>query len=443
MSHTQANTLPKSQWVPWMVWFTAAFFYLYEYIARVAPSVVEHELQELFNVSAGQLGTGLATYYYIYAPMQIIVGLLLDRWGGKRLLVPAAASVAIGCLLFAYADGSFSILILARFLMGLGSAFAFVGAVYLTTIWFPENRIAFLSGTTFALGMFGAVLGESILSRFLELVSWEDSQLWLAAAGLVSVILMFLFIPKVPSWERDRREAMRTKHKEESFVYGLKCVLRNPQSWIIAFVGACLFLPLSVFGDLWGIQYVMKVADISKAQAADTCAWLYLGWAVGSPLAGFLSDKFGQRKRPLLWSTLISGALLWLMLLLPSASASIIGFTLFAVGLTSSMGIVVFAANLESNPSFARGCSAGVTNMIVMALGGLMQAFVGQLLDMQQIGQFTFSLIEAPLGGFEYMVSDYRYALMVMPALFGIAVVVCLFMRETYNPTKYAHIDED
>lgn len=429
--------------LPWLVWFAAAFFYLYEYIARVAPSVMEEELQQAFGVSAGKLGIALATYYFIYSPMQIVVGMLFDRCGGKRLLIPATLLVTVGCFLLTIEGGGFPLLVVARFLMGLGSAFAFVGVLYLATVWFPENRLALISGLTTSLGMLGAIAGESVLSRFLEHVTWEESYFWLAGVGIINVLLLIFFVPKMPSWELDRRAAVLKRHSDESFVYGLKRVVSNPQTWIIGFVGSCMFLPLLAFGDLWGVQYVMSVANVTKPVAADACSLLYFGWLVGAPIAGWLSDHFGTRKKPLFWGVVLTTACLWLMLMMPTLDISVVSAGLFIIGLVSSIEVIVFVASLEVNPSFARGTAVAVINMIVMLVGGVVQPLIGQLLDMRATDTSIIAAADPLSSGFQYAAADYRYALMVMPLIMLIGCVVCLFMKESFEPAKYAHVDKD
>ncbi|WP_420421101.1 MFS transporter [Simkania sp.] len=110
----------------WIIWGLAVTFYFYEYFLRVAPSVMVHELLTAFNIGAGVFGTMTAFYLYAYAPMQIPVGILMDRFGARKLLTLAALACGIASLLFGFATEIW-LASIARFLIGAASAFAFVG----------------------------------------------------------------------------------------------------------------------------------------------------------------------------------------------------------------------------------------------------------------------------------------------------------------------------
>ena len=89
--------------LPWLMWGLTSLFYFFEFFLQVSPSVMVPDLMKSFQISAAQVGNLSATYFYVYAAMQIPVGILIDRFGARRLLTMAAANCAIGCTLFAYA----------------------------------------------------------------------------------------------------------------------------------------------------------------------------------------------------------------------------------------------------------------------------------------------------------------------------------------------------
>lgn len=412
-----------------VIWASAALFYLYEYLVRVAPSIMEAELETAFNVNSGQLSTSLATYYFIYAPMQLIVGILFDRFGGKRLLIPATLIVAIGCIIPTLSTNSLWTLSSGRFLMGLGSAFGFVGVLYMATIWFQPNRLAFLSGMTTALGMLGAIMGETVLSGVVDSVGWQANWQISAVAGVVLAGILFVAIPKTPPWELERRKRFKEKEeKSHNFLIGLITVLKNPQTWIIGFVGGSLFLPLSLFADLWGVQYIMHVSEVSKTKAAGAISMLYLGWLFGSPISGWLSDYIGRRKAPMFWGALSSAILFWVMFMLPEINFYVLCTLLFVSGLLCSAEVVCFIAGFEANHKYLKGTAMATVNMVVMILGGLCQPIVGYILE--SLGRCR--MLEEYADSITNTAGDYRTAMMILPAVMFLGAIVCLFMKETY-----------
>lgn len=414
--------------LPTLIWGSAALFYLYEYLVRVAPNVMFSELEAAYGVNSATLSASIATYHYIYAPMQLIVGILFDRFGGKRLLVPATLLVAIGCLIPAMNTDTLWTLTIGRFLMGLGSSFGFVGVLYVATVWFPPQRIAFLSGLTTALGMLGAIMGATILSKIVDNVGWESSMELSAITGFILAIVLMITIPKAPAWELRRRELYKKEEKKNNFLIGLLTVLKNRQTWIIGLIGGALFLPLSLFADLWGIQYIMHVSKVSKTEAATAISMLYLGWLIGCPFAGWFSDFWGRRKAPMFWGAISSAILFWLMLFFPAIPLYVLSGLLFLSGLLCSSEVVSFVAGFEANEKHLKGTAMASVNMIITIVGGLCQPLVGYILlilaEERALEEFTTTLSNTA--------SDYRTALMVLPIVLFIGAIACVFMKETF-----------
>ena len=82
--------------IPWIMCSIGALFYIYEYLLRVAPSVMTDDLMASFHIGAAALGNMVACYYYIYVPMQLVVGVLMDRFGPRRLFTVAGLACAMG-----------------------------------------------------------------------------------------------------------------------------------------------------------------------------------------------------------------------------------------------------------------------------------------------------------------------------------------------------------
>lgn len=418
----------KTGFLSALIWSSAALFYLYEYIVRVAPTVMFSELETAYNVNSATLSASVASYHYIYAPMQLVVGILFDRFGGKRLLVPATLIVAIGCIIPTLSTHTLWTLTLGRLLMGFGSAFGFVGVLYVATVWYPPQRIAFLSGLTTALGMLGAIMGATLLSRVVDTIGWESSLELSALIGLLLAIVLMLTIPKAPAWEQRRRELYKKEEKKNNFLIGLITVLKNRQTWIIGLVGGALYLPLSLFADLWGIQYIMNVSNVSKTEAATAISMLYLGWLIGSPIAGWFSDFCGRRKAPLFWGAITSGTLFWIMLFFPAIPFFLLCSLLFISGLLCSSEVVSFVAGFEANEKYLKGTAMAVVNMIITIVGGLCQPIVGYILLILSEDRTleNHSTILANTA------NDYRMALMVLPIIMFLGAIICCFMKETF-----------
>lgn len=412
----------KSTLYSWLVCGLGALFYCYEYFLRISPSVMTQDLMRVYNIDAALLGHLAAFYYYAYTPMQLPVGMLMDRYGPRRLLILASILCAVGTYLFAE-SGYLMLAQIGRFMVGFGSAFAFVGVLKLATIWLPPQRFAMIAGLATALGMMGAAFGDIWLAEMVNSVGWHNTILISATMGVVLALAILLALPDDDFAFTEAEKPESASYKQ--LVVGLLQLIKNPQVWLVGLVGCLLYLPTSVFAELWGIHYFESVYHFSKTAAAGAVSMIFLGWAAGGPIAGFISDKLKLRRTPMFVGSLVSAALVGAILYLPALDKVTVYCLLFIFGMFSSVENIVFAIGREVSPHKLAGTAIALTNMFVMLGGVFFQPIVGVLLDMGWDGAMVNGI-------HAYSVTTYKWALSVLPVGVLLAAVVSLFVKETH-----------
>ena len=189
--------------LPWVICGLAAAFYCYEYLLRITPGLMIPELQLAFSVKGQYLDATLighlsAFYYYAYTPMQLPVGLFMDRYGPRWILTFAVICCAAGTMLFGITT-EYWIAAFGRFLIGFGSAFAFVGVLKLASTWLPADRFAMVSGLATTLGMIGAMMGGVILTDLIQAIGWRDTIIYSSYVGFVLGPIIWLVVRDAPS----------------------------------------------------------------------------------------------------------------------------------------------------------------------------------------------------------------------------------------------------
>ncbi len=351
-----------------------ALFYCYEFILRIIPGILQEELRVAFgNLSATAFGQIAALYYFAYSPMQLPVGILMDRFGPRYLLTLACLCCTLGSLMF-----SSSILFLAgtgRLLVGFGSSFAFVGVLSAAINWLPQRYFSLVAGLMTTLGMLGLVYGEIQITHLARVLGLHTVLLTTMVAGLILTLLIYAIVRDAPT------KRLQVHMPFAEFFQQVCQVLKSKQIWIIALIGTCLYTSLSIFGELWGKAFIEQAFHLSKIQAAKTMSMLFLGWAVGAPLAGYLSDSTGKRILPLAIGAIGSLVFISLILFAP-LSYSILNGVMFLYGVFSATEIIVFIMAKEYSPTQKlSGTIFAVTNMIVSFGGVIFQPMVGKLLD--------------------------------------------------------------
>ena len=172
-----------------MGWFFCALFFFYAFVLRVAPAVMVEELMREFTVGAAILGYLSATYLYIYAALQIPLGLVVDKYGLRGVVAGACAVCGIGSVVFSLAENVY-VAYLGRGLVGAGAAFSFVGALNMAARWFP-SRFAVLGGWAQMMGSVGGFVGQAPLSLAVATFGWRSCNLSLGVAGLFLAVCCY------------------------------------------------------------------------------------------------------------------------------------------------------------------------------------------------------------------------------------------------------------
>lgn len=409
----------------WIVCSLGALFYCYEYMLRIEPSVMVPQLMRFYGIDAASLGVLTAMFYYAYTPLQLFVGILTDYFGPKRVLVVAISICVLGTILFVITKEIY-VAAIGRFLVGIGAAFAFVGVLKLAAIWLPENRFALFTGLAVALGMIGAMFGDIEMTWAVKKIGWHAVILDSAIFGAILVPMFILFIKRKVG--KVSRQAIRLKSFKEGFI-GLGKMLINPTILKTGVVGCMLYLSLSVFGEMWGDQFVKASLTDSSLVAAIVNSCVFLGWLVGSPVNGWLSDKIKSRRKPLIYGCIISFIIFSGILIWPPSNPYILGFLLFLFGLISSVEVLCFAIARDISAIKYTAMAVAVVNFLIMLGGVIFQPFVAWLLDLFWSGKIY-------QGEPYYSLNDYRKALTVIPFMLIIGGIISLFMKETYRAKK-------
>jgi len=408
---------------PWVIFTLSSSFLFFKYLLQVSPSVMANELMRTFSLTGEALGNLAAFYFYAYLCMQLPAGLLLDHLSPKRLLVAAVAVCAFGALLFSKAE-VLTVANLGRLMIGIGGAFSAVGTMKLITLWFPPNRFALVSGLMMTIGMLGAVGGEAPLSYLVSLSGWRQAMLYCGLAGFVLAVCIWLLI-----FEKKARYKPPSVHTE-TFFSDLLNIIKNPQSWLISLYSGLAFAPISAFSGLWGVSFLVETSHLHRTKVAGMISLTFIGFAIGSPLAGWLSDFIGRRKPIMIIGTLLGLLALSALVYLQISNSLMMSFLLFLFGFFTSFFFVSFAHMKEINSHHASGTAIGFINMFNAVFGALSEPLVGKLLDLGwdhkiRDGARVFSIL------------DYHHALLTLPLAMLIALVLQLSIKETFcQPLK-------
>lgn len=410
---------------PWAVWLVAAFFIFYQYMLQISPSVMIPELMKTMSIDVLQIGILSSSFFYTFAFLQIPVGILIDRVGARRLLIPGIFFSAVACMLFAFST-HFWMGFSSRLLMGAMASPAIVATLYLVGRWFRPERFALMVGVTELFWRLGTAIGEPSLSALVgSSWGWHGTMVIYSLIGFFLVAVALFIVRDHPSVMITTTEQVVSEPEIEGVWAKLKEVMTLPQAWLLSLFTGLMYTLTATFAALWCIPYMQQRYGLSLPVAAVGVSMVFWGSGLSAPFFGWLSDFISRRKPVLFIGTFLTLASLFVVLYWPALPLSGMYIALFFMGVGNGVYIIPYAMLREVTPKSTHGTAMGYLNMICVLVGGpLLQPLIGLLLEYQKSGPIVNGVATLAL-------QDYQIALSVLSVCIFIAFILIFFMPET------------
>ncbi|GGI92050.1 MFS transporter [Legionella impletisoli] len=407
-------SLPRGNWMAWLVCLSAGLFFFYEFFQLNLFDVINQPLRESFHIDAAQISWMSSTYLWADILFLLPAGVILDRFSTRMVILTAMFVCVVGTVGFALTN-SFAIASFYHFLSGIGNAFCFLSCVVLVSRWFPPRRQALVIGCLVTMAFIGGMMAHTPLAYLNEHFGWRDSLLIDGGVGALLFLWILFFVKDHPPQLASNQNHVSEKTASPSVLKSLV----NPQNWLAGLYTSCLNLPIMVLCALWGASYLEVVHHLPKMAASNVVSMIFIGSIIGCPVIGWLSDTMGQRK-PLM----ILGAIATLITIIPlflgiAFSPTELSILFFALGFFTSTQIITYPLIAESNDSSNTGAATGMASVIIMGGGGVGQVLFGSLIKHHATSDL-------------YTFTDFQFAMWMFPIATLVALVAILFTRETY-----------
>ncbi len=360
-------------WWRWSAFALGCGAFFLSFFHRVTTGAIAADLQHEFALGAAALGTLGATYFYIYALMQVPAGVLADTLGPRVTLTAGVLIAGVGSCAFGLAGG-FATAAAARTLIGFGVSVIFICTLKLHANWFAERRFATAAGTANVAGIFGALTATAPLAWLITMVSWRHV---FVAVGIVSVALALA----IWSFVRDAPVAGTPRVGTGDWRRALAEVAANRATWPTFWMNVGVSGAYMTFIALWAVPFLVHVHGMEPVAASRIAALILAAFGCSTPALGWLSDRLGVRRPLAIGYAVIFNAtwLVWLALPAPSTGGVLVAALLtgFAVpGFTLSWSIAK-----EVNPPARAGMAIAIANIGGFLASGVLQPLVGWVID--------------------------------------------------------------
>ncbi len=272
-----------------LVFLPFAAGYYCSFLFRNVNSVVFPELVQQFGLSPGALGLLTSAYFITFAGAQLPLGMLMDRYGPRRVNATMLLIAAAGTLVFSQAQGMPG-LIVGRMLIGMGVAVCLMSSMMSFVIWFPAERTATMFGWMLLVGSCGALSATKPVELIMRVMDWRALFLMFSVLAICASAAIFFFVPEKPP------NTARTTLRQQFAVIG--GIFRNRGFWSIGFAAAFVQgVAIGLMG-LWAGPWMRDIAGLERAGMADRLLIGALAFGVGGLLCGILSDQLAKRGVP-------------------------------------------------------------------------------------------------------------------------------------------------
>lgn len=399
-----------------LVWLVCAVFFMYEFLLRTVLGTFQFPLMHDLHLTPVTFAILSSTaYQLIYGFMQLPVGIITDRFGLKKTLFSAVVFCASANLGFSFVH-EFPVAVIFRVLMGFGSAFGFVCLLVAVYDWMPRKNIALFIGMSQFIGTLGPMLAAGPFNALAQnnIVSWRSIFVSLAIIGFVIAFFVLLFVEK----NRENQGKFIILSRPSAIKQNLFRIISQRQTWFVAIYSACIYFSIEYLSENEGMEFlVQKGFSSTFSSYMITLAWL--GYAIGCPLLGFLSDLFQRRKPIMLFCGLSALLALTGIIYLPLGKLlTALSFILLGIGASGQS--IGFAAMAEQCREEYLAVGLAFNNAMIMLLAAINAPLIGWILS-KLASTRPLSII------------TYQYGFLTMVALVTVAILLSsLAIRETF-----------
>lgn len=420
-SAVAGHTMRKIQ--PWVVVFSAALFFFFEFIQMNMFNALNPSLIKTFHIDATALGELSAYYFYAMVIFLFPAGMILDRVSTRKVIIIAMAASVICTFGFAASTALWQAK-LCRFITGVSGSFCFLSNVRLASRWFELRRLALVIGLVVTFAMLGGMVAQTPLTVLTDHLGWRLTVTLNACFGVLLLVLIVIFVKDYPPSQTNDYFQQQKMLQTLGFWRTFHQTVKNLQNWCGGFYTAFMNLPIFLLGAMWGSLYLVQVRELTRPDASMVTSMLFFGTIVGSPVVGWLSDRWRRRQLPMVIGAVVALVLMLLLIYMPVLSFVPLLIIFFALGFITSTQIISYPLIAESNPLAITGSAEGMASVMIMA-GGFTQPLFARLMEWHWHHQFIDNV---PL----FSLADYRTALAIMPIAFLLALVMSIIIRETF-----------
>ncbi|MRJ75822.1 MFS transporter [Aeromicrobium sp. SMF47] len=390
------------------MWVVALLVYVLAVFHRSSLAVAGLAATDRFGIVASQLATFTMLQLLVYAAMQIPVGLLVDRFGPRRVLLTGAITLTVAQAGFAFAD-TYALALVARVFVGIGDAMTFICVLRLVNTWFAPRRIPLITQLTGMIGQLGAIIAAVPMTAALSHLGWTKAYLLAASIGIVLSIALAIVV-------RDRPDARSTQGPALSFVQirsSLGASWAQPGTRLGFWIHFSTQFSATTLGLLWGYPFFVRGEHTSKGFAGLLLTLMVVAMMAAGPLLGWAIGRHPWHRSTFVLSIIGSIVAVWTIVLCwpGTAPAWLLVVLVLVTGVGGPASMIGFDVGRTSNPIERMSSATGIINQGGFIASLVLVIAIGLILDWR-----------TPGGGTSYTPEAFRWAMSFQYVLWAVGI---------------------
>lgn len=386
--------MQKSRLTAWIIWATASVFYAYQYILRVMPNIMLEDFVHQFHIDYIEFSQFSGIYYIGYAVMHLPLGIMLDRYGPKKVMTGCIFLTVLGLLPIIFAE-NWIYPLMGRLLIGMGSSAAILGVFKIIRMTFTEQQFTRMLSLSVTIGLIGAIWGSGPVSALCSSLGYQTVIKIFALFGVFLTVFTYFIIPDLEN------------ARSGSIKLDLRDVLTNKKVIAVCFLAGLMVGPLEGFPDVWGAAFLQHVYGFSTKSASYMTSLIFMGMCFGAPVLSYI----GEKSKNYLLVIIASGLFMMISfsaLIFSHLSDQTMVVLFILVGTCCAYQILAIYKASTYVPAEVAGLTTAIANMIIMSFGYAFHTTIGFIINI--FGGSTVS-------------KAFIYGIGVIPVSLGIAVI--------------------
>ncbi|MDI9819317.1 MULTISPECIES: MFS transporter [unclassified Legionella] len=379
----------------WGMWIIASLFYAYQYILRVMPNIMLDNFIQQFHIDTAVFGQFSGIYYIGYSLMHLPIGIMLDRFGPKRVMTGCILLTVIGLLPIIFAE-NWTYPMIGRALIGIGSSAAILGTFKIIRMAFKEQYFTRMLSFSVTIGLIGAIYGGGPVSYLSHLLGYQLVIKIFALFGILLAVITYFIVPEI------NKETQSNSIKAD-----IKQVITNPQVISLCLLAGLMVGPLEGFADVWGSAFITQVYGFDRELASYLPSMIFIGMCFGAPVLSFVAEKSGNYLGVIMGAGLLM-MFVFLALISHHLSSKTMALGFILVGICCAYQILAIYKASTFVPEHVAGITTAIANMIIMSFGYAFHTTIGLVIN-------SFGGTTVP--------GAFIYGLSVIPITLGLAVI--------------------